>query len=174
MVASCWVWKAMWEERKRRQRVRRQKEESGHQTFEAAVAPKPLHFRLLDAVLFENGVPVMGVFTARDGELMRRTNTSLALPIVRSRMAQVSLAVSGGNDGGDGPPPISLAHLADGSTRAVAGGLEWDRFVSTTTQSCMLLALTPWAPPAAVRLRNSFRVVTEGSHFGKVPIMSIV
>eukprot|EP00618_Florenciella_parvula_P038367 CAMPEP_0119492438 /NCGR_PEP_ID=MMETSP1344-20130328/16989_1 /TAXON_ID=236787 /ORGANISM="Florenciella parvula, Strain CCMP2471" /LENGTH=131 /DNA_ID=CAMNT_0007527769 /DNA_START=71 /DNA_END=463 /DNA_ORIENTATION=- len=95
-AASCWVWRTLWEERKRRQKRIRQQEASGTNRTEAAVAPKPLQFRLLDAVLFDEGgaqTGSAGIFTSRSGELMRRTKANLELPAVRGRMAQLALGI---------------------------------------------------------------------------------
>lgn len=180
--AAAWVWRALWEERKRRQKNMNLREESGQSSISASVAPKPLHLRLLDAVLFEHGAstPTMGVFTSRQGELMRRTAASLDLATVRGRMAQVSLGVFGGSGGvgaDGGGVAIAVAHLSDGSLREVAGGADWDRIVGAGARSGALLALTPWAcgttaaadsTGRAWRVRNFYRVIAEGSQFGKV------
>jgi hypothetical protein len=192
--AACWVWKTLWDERKRRQKRQKQRELNGQNQPEAAAAPKPLHFRLLDAVLFDQGgtsvQPALGVFTSRTGELMRRSSATLDPTAVRSRMAQVALGSFGssnfivsGADDDTAAPPIAVAHYGDGSTREVAGGAHWDSIVGAGVKTGNLRALTAWASPSgpagdvntnpasgagAMRLRNSYRVITEGSQFGKI------
>jgi len=184
-TAACWVWRALWEERKRRQKVQKAREESGVKWWDSSAAPKPMDFRLLDAVVFEGPSPSLGVFTSRTGEIMRRTAASLDMAVVRGRMAQLALGVFGGSSPGQGshehgPPPIALAHLSDGSLREVHGGAAWDTFVAAGARTGTLKALTPWAAPLApepsppgpgpstIRLRNTFRVVLTGSQLNKV------
>ena len=195
--ASCWAWRALWEERKRRQKKQKKYEESGNAAWwNQATAPQPIHFRLLDAVLFaapssaqganfsaKPTKPSMGVFTSRTGELLRRASASLEPAMVRGRMAQVSLGVfghdgaggGGGSSGGEGQP-ISVAHFADGSQRKLHAGSEWDRVVSEGCCTGSLLALTPFVMPESkqtqglMRLRNTYRVepASRGSTIGKV------
>lgn len=183
--ASCWVWQKMWEERKRLQKRQKQKEENGHKWWkDASSSLKPIQFRILDAVLFDgfSSTPVMGIFTSRHGELMRRTQASLDLNIVKGRMAQLSMGVfgSGGiNNGGfhddKSAPPIAIAHLSDGTTKEISGGSEWDKFISYSVRNGSLKAITAWATPIASpekgmakRMRHSYRIIDEGSQFGKV------
>jgi hypothetical protein len=189
-AAACWVWQALWEERKRLQKRQKQKEENGHKWWkDASSAHNPIQFRLLDAVLFDgfSSTPVMGLFTSRQGELMRRTNTSLDLNVVRGRMAQLAMGVFGSSGSSVGThgqsdddhtnkaPSISVAHLSDGTTREIAGGADWDKFISYGVRNGSLKAITAWAAPIASpekgmakRMRHSYRIITEGSQFGKV------
>jgi len=195
------VWRALWEERKRRQKAVKQREESGtKQWWNAAAAPNLLELRLVDAVLYEpnNSKPSHGLFTAKTGELMRRAAASLEPSVVQARMAQVALGVFGGGaaataaaaaaalgDSGSSTPAIAVAYLADGSVRELRGGAAWDQFVGASTRTGLLRAITPFAAPlctpsngksgsssnsgaSIVRLRNVYRLATEGSQIGKV------
>jgi hypothetical protein len=170
----------------------KQREESGNKWWDAAAAQKPLHFRIVDAVLFEGGVASLGLFTARTGELMRRTAASLHLGVVRGRMTTLAHGIFGvGGEGeGNGATPIAVAHLSDGSLREVPGGAIFQEIVTAAASTGGLRALTPWAAPltqtssaaataaakasgrsakfTAQRLRNTYAVIAEGSQIGKV------